>query len=75
MHDMCQLVDGSAQKERDRVFREERPGEGFPNPWADPGFQQWMWAFDARATAQRSWEKYCQDKKAGSVGECSKSHA
>ena len=56
MHDICQLVDGPAQRERDRVFREEEPGEGFPNPWADPGFQEWMWAYDAEAVAQRAWE-------------------
>jgi len=54
MHDICQLIDGPAQIERDRVFREEQPGEGFPNPWADPGFQRWMWDFDAKATAERA---------------------
>ena len=57
MHDICQLVDGPAQRERDRVFREEEPGEGFPNPWADPAFQDWMWAYDAGAVAQRAWEE------------------
>ena len=63
MHDMCQLVDGPGQEERDRIFREQQPRNGFPNPWADPEFQQWMWTFDAREAASRAWQQYCQDKK------------
>lgn len=56
MHDICQLVDGPVQKERDRKLQEDKPAEGFPNPWADPEFQEWMWAFDARATAENALE-------------------
>ena len=56
MRDMCQLVDGSAQRERDRTLREDEPAEGFPNPWADPEFQEWMWAFDAKAAAESAFE-------------------
>lgn len=58
MRDMSQLVDGPAQEERDRTLKEDKPGDGFPNPWADPGFQEWMWAFDARATADSAWEDF-----------------
>ena len=56
MHDTCQLVDGFEQQERDRVLKEEEPGEKFPNPWADPGFQNWMWSFDAISAAEECWE-------------------
>ena len=55
---MCQLVEGSAQRERDKVLQDNKPRQGFPNPWADPEFQEWMWAFDARATAESAWEDF-----------------
>lgn len=58
MHDTCQLVDGSEQVERDRVFREERPSEGFPNPWADPSFQNFLWAYDAKWAADECWKNW-----------------
>ena len=45
MHDVCQLVDGLAQRERDRTLEEDEPAEGFPNPWADPEFHEWIWSF------------------------------
>ncbi|KAI4217660.1 MAG: hypothetical protein LQ351_000256 [Letrouitia transgressa] len=57
LHDMCQLVDGPAQMERDRIFREEQPGKGFPNPWSDLEFQEFAWDFDATAEADRIWKK------------------
>ena len=50
------------KKPAGRVFQQEQPGDGFPNPWADPKFQQWMWAFDARAAAQTVWKSYTQGK-------------
>ena len=55
MYDICQLV---KQRERDRVFQDEELGEGFSNPWEDPGFQDWMWACDAEAVAQGAWEEF-----------------
>ena len=63
MHDMCQLVDGPAQRERDRVFQEEKPRDGFPNPWADPGFQEWMWAFDAKRVAEMVWNEWSNEER------------
>ena len=60
MRDTCQLPDGSAQRDRDRVFREEKPGLGFPNSWADPEFQQWMWGFDAKAETESAWQRSCK---------------
>lgn len=59
MHDTCQLPDGPAQRERDRILKEEKPGLGFPNPWADPEFQEWMWGFDAKAETERAWDDLC----------------
>lgn len=57
MHDLCQLTDGPSQIERDRVLREERPFEGFPNPWADPKWADFMWRFDAKAEAEQIWSR------------------
>ena len=62
---MCQLVDGPAQKERDRILREEKPGVDFPNPWADPGFQDWMWAFDAKRVAEMVWNEWSNEQEVG----------
>lgn len=67
MHDVCQLADGSAQRERDTILLKNEPTDGFPNPWADPGYQEWMWAFDARAEAERMWEKYSDEKRPGAA--------
>ena len=61
MHDICQLTDGPTQRERDRVLLEEEPGDGFPNPWADPGYQTWMWGFNARDEAECEWKKYSHE--------------
>ena len=63
MHDICQLVDGPAQRERDRVLLEEEPADGYPNPWADPGYQEWMWGFNAREEADCEWKKYSEEKE------------
>ncbi|KAI9655765.1 MAG: hypothetical protein M1821_005200 [Bathelium mastoideum] len=46
MHDICQLLDGAEQLERDRILREEQPMKGFPNPWADPEWAEFMWGFE-----------------------------
>jgi len=58
MHDICQLVDGTEQEERDRVFKEEIPGDNFPNPWADPKFQTWLWSYDAKIAADECWRTW-----------------
>ena len=61
MHDMCQLEDGPGQIERDRAFREDEPGDGFPNPWADPGWQRFMWGLDCGREARTCWERWRGD--------------
>ncbi|KUL87390.1 hypothetical protein ZTR_04736 [Talaromyces verruculosus] len=51
MRDQCQLMDGPEQEERDRILSEDEPSEGFPNPWADPVYQNVLWGFDAHQGA------------------------
>ncbi|KAI4194034.1 MAG: hypothetical protein LQ346_003766 [Caloplaca aetnensis] len=40
------MPDGEEQRERDRQLRYEEPSEGFPNRWADPVFQRWLFDYD-----------------------------
>jgi salicylate hydroxylase len=43
---LCQIADGPEQIARDRELLNEEPSEGFPNRWADPTFQKWLWGHD-----------------------------
>ncbi|KAI1140006.1 hypothetical protein F5Y05DRAFT_376846 [Hypoxylon sp. FL0543] len=46
---ILEMTDGPAQRERDRRMHQEVPNEGFPNPYADPVLQSWLYAYDMRA--------------------------
>jgi len=52
------LHDGPKQQERDRQMLEEEPFEGFPNRWADPVFQPWLFGYDAAAEVEKAWKVY-----------------
>lgn len=58
MHDMCQMEDGPEQLERDRMFVEDEPMEGFPNPWADPTWQNFMWGYNGEQAAEKCWNRW-----------------
>ncbi|KAL9617929.1 MAG: hypothetical protein Q9160_007295 [Pyrenula sp. 1 TL-2023] len=60
---LWQLVDGPLQSERDREFRNETPGAGYPNLLADPFFQSWLWGFDSREAVEEAWETYTSNQK------------
>ncbi|KAI0403714.1 FAD binding domain-containing protein [Xylaria palmicola] len=53
---LWQMADGLLQEERDRRFLFETPTVGYPNPLADPFFQEWLWGFDATRTANEAWD-------------------
>ena len=53
--------DGPLQQERDRLLKLP-PFKGYPNAWADPVFQPWLWGYDAAAEAQKLWDS-CQGEK------------
>lgn len=59
--------DGPLQQERDRQLALE-PFEGWPNAWADPVFQKWLWGYDAFEEAERAWEKYMDGRFPGTRG-------
>ena len=54
------MVDGERQRERDRQLTQEAPFEGYPNPWADPVLQKWLFGYDAFAEVDEAWHRYKQ---------------
>ena len=68
MKDVHGYVDGPLQQNRDRQMLQHQPFKGFPNAWADPALQAWMWGYDAFDEAGKSWEKYARGEWAGTAG-------
>ncbi|KAI1169891.1 FAD binding domain-containing protein [Nemania sp. FL0916] len=60
--ELWQMADGPLKEERDRQFLHETPTVGYPNPLADPFFQEWLWGFDATKTANEAWEAHQKDR-------------
>ena len=50
------MHDGERQRERDRQLLEQEPFEGYPNPWADPVFQEFLFGYDAETEVEAAWE-------------------
>ena len=69
LRDIFHMVDGMRQQERDRQLLEEEPFEGYPNRWADPVFQEWLFGYDAFAEVDKAWEAYKQESCPGTTGE------
>ena len=55
LRDIFHMADGPRQIERDRQLLEEEPFEGFPNRWADPVFQRWLFGYDAEKEVEGAW--------------------
>ena len=55
------LYDGAQQQERDRQLTEQEPCENFPNRWADPVFQSWLFGYDADREVEIAWGRYKDD--------------
>ena len=51
------MEDGDKQRERDRQLLEDEPFEGFPNRWADPQFQKWLFGYDAFEEVDKAWPR------------------
>ncbi|CAM6086633.1 unnamed protein product [Calypogeia fissa] len=62
------LHDGARQRERDRQLLEEPPFEGFPNRFADPELQPWLYAYDPQAVVDHAWELYLRGQFPGTEG-------
>ena len=57
--DIFHMEDSERQRERDRQLR-QKPFEQFPNRWADPIFQPWLFGYDAYGEVGRAWVEYKQ---------------
>jgi salicylate hydroxylase len=68
MRDVYHCGDGDVQRERDRQLLHEPPFPDYPNPWADPVFQPWLFAYDADAQAESAWERYSSGCFGGTAG-------
>lgn len=62
------LHDGPRQQERDRQLLEEDPFEGYPNRWADPVFQPFLFGYDAQKEADAAWTRYEKGIFPGTMG-------
>ncbi|KAL9120987.1 MAG: hypothetical protein Q9187_002462 [Circinaria calcarea] len=58
LRDILHMHDGEQQRERDRQLLEEKPFEGYPNPWADPVFQEFLFGYDAEKEVEAAWRMY-----------------
>ena len=58
LREIFHLEDGERQQERDRQLLYEQPFEDFPNRWADPVFQPWLFSYDAHAEVEKAWKTY-----------------
>ena len=68
LRDIFHMVDGEHQQERDRQLTEHEPFEGYPNRWADPVFQEWLFGYDAFAEVDKAWKRYKQGTFPGTAG-------
>ncbi|KAL2011840.1 hypothetical protein VTN00DRAFT_4558 [Thermoascus crustaceus] len=68
LRDIFHMHDGPRQQERDRQLLEQDPFEGFPNRWADPVFQPFLFGYDAYVEAYRAWKKYMDGQFPGTAG-------
>lgn len=68
LRDIFHMHDGPQQQERDRQLLEQEPFEGFPNRWADPVFQPFLFGYDAYVEAYRAWRTYLHGRFPGTAG-------
>lgn len=68
LRDIFHMHDGPRRQERDRQLVKEEPFEGFPNRWADPIFQAFLFGYDAYAEANKAWKVYLEGKFPGTIG-------
>ncbi|KAK6461693.1 salicylate hydroxylase [Scheffersomyces coipomensis] len=52
------LKDGQDQLIRDSKLADLPPKIGYPNRWADPSFQQFLWGYEAFDEAERGWKEF-----------------
>ncbi|MCJ1364519.1 hypothetical protein MMC16_003630 [Acarospora aff. strigata] len=68
LRDIFHMHDGDRQRERDRQMTQHEPFEGFPNRWADPVFQKFLFGYDAYKEVDAAWETYQRGTFPGTLG-------
>lgn len=68
LREIFHIPDGPIQEERDRQLAEELPFEGFPNRWADPVFQKWLFDYDVYSEVNNMWKLYRSGQFPGTRG-------
>ena len=68
LRDIFHMEDGKDQRNRDRQLLEEEPFEGYPNRWADPVFQEWLFGYDPFMEVDRTWQVYQRGTFQGTQG-------
>ena len=66
--DIFHMPDGDRQRERDRQLTQHEPFEGYPNRWADPVFQKFLFGYDAYKEVDQAWERYQKGMFPGTLG-------
>jgi hypothetical protein len=49
-----QMADGAGQEARDERMRQGELTENFPNPFADPQLQSWLYTYDVKTDAEEA---------------------
>lgn len=68
LREIFHMIDGERQQERDRQLTQHEPFEGYPNCWADPVFQPWLFGYNAFAEVDGAWKLYKQGTYPGTLG-------
>ncbi|KAI9801267.1 MAG: hypothetical protein M1833_002837 [Piccolia ochrophora] len=68
LRDIFHMHDGPKQIERDRQLTDCEPFEHYPNRWADPVFQKWLFGYDAFKEVDDAWDLYLTGKFPGTEG-------
>lgn len=58
LRDVFHMHNGERQRERDRQLLEQAPFEGYPNRWADPVFQEFLFGYDVEEKVEAAWGEY-----------------
>lgn len=62
LRDVFHMHDGPKQVERDRILLENMPFKGFPNRWADPVFQPYLFGYDTVKETEEAWAQHVGNK-------------
>jgi len=68
MRSVFALHDGLQQQERDRQLTQQKAFKGYPLPWMDPVFQDWLYSYDVASEVKKAWETFLRGEWPGTRG-------